>query len=204
MMKIRTLILMPLIWLVIGTNSNPGMTKVADLQYQRMGVPTVYQKFQPRLSGYFTITTQSKVFSKVPGVTLILQHTYPVLCELHFEAVCRVSETGVAFRLEFLYNDHTLEENKFYKNDGFNHGSGRSWFFGPTHYSHHFICSRSETVYLAAGTHAIDVGVSVDYYQPAQIYGGQLTVKMTPYDSTQKVVGNLPMLHLPNRRSFHQ
>jgi hypothetical protein len=198
MMKIRTLILMPLLWLVINTNANPEVTRVDDLRYQGLGTSTVYQKFQPRVSSgnLFKITTQSNVFLKVPGVTLVLHHTYPMLYELNFEAVCRVNESGIVFQLDFLYNDHTLLENKFYKNDGSGYGSGRDWWFSPTPYANHFICSRSETVYLAAGTHVIDVGARISYYRPLQIWNGQLTVKLTQYDSTQNTVGNLPMLRL--------
>ncbi|CAM4786965.1 unnamed protein product [Rotaria magnacalcarata] len=100
------------------------------------------------------------------------------------------------FELEFLYNDHKLRENTFYRNDGSAVGSERNWWFNTLPSSHHFVCSRAETVYLAAGTYVIDVGAGLIYYCQTEVFNRQLTVKLTQYDSSQTTLGNLPMLHV--------
>ncbi|CAF3465116.1 unnamed protein product [Rotaria socialis] len=81
------------------------------------------------------------------SLTLVQRHAYPMFYELNFEAICRFPASGSAFGLELLYNDHTVRDNTFYRNDGSSVGSERSWWLNPLPSSHHFVCSRSETVY---------------------------------------------------------
>ena len=169
------------------------------MQGQGFGSPIVYQKWQtPIANTGFIVTPSSSILVKVPGLTLILQHASPMLYELHFEGVCRIPDGGTVFRLDFLYNDHTLFQNKVYKNNGVNpNGSGRDWWFSPSASDHHFVCSRSETIYLAPGTYAIDVGAAATRFQAMNLWGGQLTVKMTQFGPNQNMVGSLPMLSVP-------
>ena len=77
-------------------------------------------------------------------------------------------------------------------------GSGQDWWFNPPLSSHHFVCSRSETVYLAAGTYAIDVGAAARVFKALDLWNGHLTVKMTQFAANQKMIGNVPMLQVPN------
>ncbi|CAF1658766.1 unnamed protein product [Rotaria magnacalcarata] len=105
-----------------------------------------------------------------------------MLYELNFEVICRLSASGSASELELLYNDHKLRENTFYRNDGSGVGSERNWWFNTLPSSHHFVCSRAETVYLAAGTYALDVGARLNYFSQTEVFNGQLTVKLTQYD----------------------
>ncbi|CAF1289537.1 unnamed protein product [Rotaria magnacalcarata] len=119
-----------------------------------------------------------------------------MLYELNFEVICRLSASGSVFELEFLYNDYTLRDNTFYRNGSSAVGSERHWWFNTLPSSHHFVCSRAETVYLAAGTYVIDVGAGLIYYSQTEVFNRQLTVKLTQYDSSQTTLGNLPMLHV--------
>ncbi|CAF1092911.1 unnamed protein product [Rotaria magnacalcarata] len=196
--KKNTVVIISTLVLIISTGADPILTKVADLQGGSFTPSTVYKKFQPRVSqeNMFKITSRSRVYAKVPGLTLVLHHAYPILYELNFEAICRCPETGSAFELEFIYNDHTLRDNTFYRNDGSGVGSDRHWWFNPLPSAHHFVCSRSETVYLAAGTYAFDVGARLNAYSQIEVFNGQLTVKLTQYDLSQTTLGNLPMLRV--------
>ncbi|CAF1378008.1 unnamed protein product [Rotaria magnacalcarata] len=119
-----------------------------------------------------------------------------MLYELNFEVICRLSASASVFELEFLYNDHKLRENTFYRNDGSAVGSERNWWFNTLPSSHHFVCSRAETVYLAASTYVVDVGAGLIYYCQTEVFNRQLTVKLTQYDSSQTTLGNLPMLRV--------
>ncbi|CAF1409755.1 unnamed protein product [Rotaria magnacalcarata] len=105
-----------------------------------------------------------------------------MLYELNFEVICRLSASGSAFELEFLYNDHKLRDNTFYRNGSSAVDSERHWWFNRLPSSHHFVCSRSETVYLAAGTYVLDVGARLIYYSQTEVFNGQLAVKLTQYD----------------------
>ncbi|CAF3018606.1 unnamed protein product [Rotaria socialis] len=198
-MKINALVIISTLVLIISTGGDTTLIKVADSQGQSLAPSTVYKKFQPRVSqeNFFKITSQSRVFAKIPGLTLVLHHAYPMLYELNFEAICRFHASGSAFELEFLYNDHTLRDNTFYRNDGSAVGSERNWWLNPLPSSHRFVCSRSETVYLAAGTYVLDVGARLNYYSQIEVFNGQLTVKLTQYDLSQTTLGNLPMLRVP-------
>ncbi|CAF3789170.1 unnamed protein product [Rotaria socialis] len=178
-MKINALVIISTLVLIISTGGDTTLIEVADSQGQSRAPST------------------SRVYAKVPGLTLVLYHAYPTLYELNFEAICRCHASGSAFELEFLYNSHTLGENTFYRNDGSAFGSERNWWFNQLASSHHFVCSRSETVYLAAGTYVLDVGARLNSYSQIEVFNGQLTVKLTQYDSSQTTLGNLPMLRVP-------
>ncbi|CAF4224799.1 unnamed protein product [Rotaria magnacalcarata] len=64
-----------------------------------------------------------------------------MLYELSFGAICRFPASDSAVGLELLYNDHTVRDNTFYRNDGSTVGSERSWWLNPLPSSHHFIKS---------------------------------------------------------------
>ena len=69
--------------------------------------------------------------------------------------------------------------------------------------SHHFVCSRLETVYLAAGTYVVDVGARLNYYSQIEVFNGQLTFKLTQYDLSQTTLGNLPILRVSQWKASH-
>ncbi|CAF4551551.1 unnamed protein product [Rotaria socialis] len=128
---------------MISTGADPILIKVTDSQGQNLAPSTVYTKFQP-----------------------LQRHAYPMFYELNFEAICRFPASGSAFGLELLYNDHTVRDNTFYRNDGSSVGSERSWWLNPLPSSHHFIksgiielFSRFETLetnLLASSYHDLD------------------------------------------------
>ncbi|CAM4842052.1 unnamed protein product [Rotaria magnacalcarata] len=173
--KINIVVIISTRVLIISTGGDPILIKVADSQGESLAPSTVYEKFQPRVSqeNIFKITSQS------PSRTT---HAYPMLYELNFEVICWFPASGSAFELEFLYNDHKLRENTFYRNDASAVDSERNWWFNALSSSRHFVCSREETVYLAAGTYVLDVGARLNYYSQIEVFNGQLTVKLTQYD----------------------
>ncbi|CAF4653596.1 unnamed protein product, partial [Rotaria socialis] len=103
--------------------------------------------YEDKCFGYYINTSVDDKYWRRSNIDKIQRHAYPMFYELNFEAICRFPASGSAFGLELLYNDHTVRDNTFYRNDGSSVGSERSWWLNPLPSSHHFVCSRSETVY---------------------------------------------------------
>jgi len=174
---------------------------VPDLRQQQV-TQAVYKKFQPRVpfDQEFQITTPNTVFVKIPGLSLVLSHSYPMLYELSFEGVCRVETGGAAYQLDFLCNDHVLVDNKLERNDGTSKGR-ELWYWYKPMVLFRQACTRTETVFLPAGIHLIDVGIRLREHsellpgmQRLNIANGGLTVKLTQFNTNQVAIGGLELL----------
>lgn len=157
----------------------------------------VYKRFQ--LSSELNLRVISNVFTRIPGLSLTVSHSRPMLYEVQFEAICRIDGQGNAFQIGFLYDDYIVDQDHLVKNDGSRWTVMPDFWLNPGFGGHHFPCTRTETMSLKSGIHTIEVGIRAQFYAPhVDILVGRLTVKLSEYNWDPILRGSLKILDIPD------
>ena len=161
---------------------------------------------QPRV---YTLHGGSETFFKLPGTTLALHHTEPLLYKVRFEGKCYSPHAHLIWLyLHLMVDDHVFFANKFLPNTAdrykYNVGStenddsdqigGFKWYISAPAL---VTCAFSDIMYLNAGLHVIDVGVRGGHSIyggafPLSVMDGVLTVELIQYDRFANI-GMQPM-----------
>ena len=167
----------------------------AQTYYVKSQSPSIYEQN----------TATSNIFTTLPGLMMPFNHTTPMLYKINFRGDCRIVGGRRLYQkiyAKIMIDDKLLVGSKLYPNnnnrhlvqpglasnlDEFDCRGGGCVTAVTVNESHWYSssCSISETIYLAAGIHVVNVGIRTT--NTFKIVGGILNVELIQYDRTANI-----------------
>lgn len=177
------------------------LDKPGDKSFFYNPAPEFYFAYQP--TPKFVLTTVSPTFIKVPGLALVFCNAHPRIFRISIQGQMHTSALTFGSMVKVMIDEHILISNKLVPNTEERFkllatpGSdlwSSDWAGGILAYSaSSFItisAHKSETVYLPAGTHSINVAARTS--KTVSVEGFELSVEVNDIPEGAKI--NLPLL----------
>ena len=156
---------------------------------------SIYIRRQNMIS--HTIAAPSDIFTTIPGLMFAIHHAHPIVYRLEFQGTCKLSATGSNGFVRFLIDGRVLVSNYLLPNTAQRHsvapelGKDLNEFdyrAGGMIYNSESLgiamsCPKSDLIYMPAGTHVVEVAARARGNGGINVYGGELSVQLTQYDS---------------------
>jgi hypothetical protein len=147
---------------------------------------------------FYTIPQPSNVFTKIPGLMFAISNAHPTVYRLQFQGSCQLTAAQINGFVRFLIDGRILVSNYLLPNNdrrhlvapelgtdlhAFDHrGGGMIMSAGSPFIA--MSCPKSDLVYMPAGTHVVEVAARTTHNGGIIVWGGELSVQLTQYDST--------------------
>ncbi|CAF3601789.1 unnamed protein product [Rotaria socialis] len=208
-MRVTMMLLLILIFCInisttIQSNSTSGYSDVikipssqtSSLDRQCNCVPAryIYRRYQDPIK--FELSQQADTFIKIPGLMVAAHHTKPMVYQIRYQGTCWIARNLAQSILTILIDNQVLIANQLLPNSNRRYAlasqiggksadlRGGSYWYSGTAAGASFSWYKTELVLMPAGTHVIEVGVRAEN-TILHLWGGELTIDMTEYDSAQ-------------------
>jgi hypothetical protein len=137
-----------------------------------------------------------------------IHHKHPTVYQLHFQGSCLLSSAYIHGFVRFLIDGRVLVSNYLLPNNDQRHlrapelgadlnqfdyrAGGMSFSSGSPHIA--MSCPKSDLIYMPAGTHVVEVGARTYGNGGITVYGGELSVQLTQYDSKMNLELSHPVI----------
>ncbi|CAF2118316.1 unnamed protein product [Rotaria magnacalcarata] len=208
-MRVTMMLLLILIFCInisttIQSNSTSGYSDVIkvpssqksslDGQCNCLPARYIYRRYQDPIA--IELSQRVATFIKIPGLMVAVHHTKPMVYQIRYQGTCWIARALAYSILTILIDNQVLIANQLLPNSDRRYAlasqiggksadlRGGSYWYSGSAAGTCFSWYKTELVLIPTGTHVIEVGVRAEN-TILHLWGGELTVDMTEYDSTQ-------------------